>query len=284
MNKPQILAIVLCAGLTAGLFYMGMQSSSYNTADRVSAKAGKLPINTSTFDIGTYTKSLKSQLKPEAAASIETIEAKISSARNSDQKATALLMLASAWDTLGSYAMSGLYYEQAAEIKQSDWKTWLYAANRFTNAAGFVESGVEQLFLINKGKRCARMVTSLDAGNIDAENLLAECIIRQSDDSIMTVIPILKGIEKKDSNNIQAIYSLALLSTKSGQLDKAELRFRRLTRLEPLNPENYYQLAEVLSKNGKDKEAVSMLEICRSLVKDKEILSKIESRIKEIKH
>ena len=122
----------------------------------------------------------------------------------------------------------------------------------------------------------------MDATNLDAQNLLAQCIIEQSDDSIMTVIPILKNIESKDSNNIAAIYNLAMLSVKSGQTEKAIMRFNKLIKLEPMNPENYFRLADLLSTGGDKKQALQMLETCKSLLKSPEQLKVVDEKIKEI--
>lgn len=279
MNRKQILAISLAALLVLFLFFKGMLTSEGIPASGVEKTKGMMP----EFSEEKFFENALQQTEAGMAQQLKTWSADAGKARNADQKQEILNKAATLCDSLGLLSLSGYFNEQIA-LTSGQWQSWLKASNRYTNALNFSSMPAERNYLIEKGKTSARKVLAADAENLDAQNLLAQCIINQSDDSIMTVVPLLKGIEARDSNNVAAIYNLAMLSMKSGQVDKAEQRFRKLLRLEPMNPENYFRLAEIMEAGGKNKEAVQQLEICKSLLNNPEQIKVVEDKIKELKH
>lgn len=279
MNKPQTYAIAISIVIVGLLFYKGMQTSEADLSKKeISAmpKASSELLTEESF----FENSLKA-LSPTLAEQIKTYNTNINGARNNSQKIDFLNKAGLLCDSVSLYALTGYFAEKMAQIKETP-AAWLFVANRYANALQFSQNNAERLYLINKGKAAARTTLQMDPTNLDAQNLLAQCIIEQSDDSIMTVIPILKNIESKDSNNIAAIYNLAMLSVKSGQTDKAIMRFNKLIKLEPMNPENYFRLADVLSTQGDKKQALQMLETCKSLLKSPDQIKVVDEKIKEI--
>lgn len=279
MKRPLLLVISICIVLAVFLFYKGIKSSTADLSDKPKSNKSLSAVELITEE-SFFENSLKA-LSPELAEKLRTINTDIGSGRNNSQKIDLINKAGSLCDSAKQLGLTGYYAEKMALIKQST-SGWIYVANRYANAVQFAKSEAERTFLINKGKETARNALSSDPGNLDAQNILAQCIIDQSDDSIMTVIPLLKSVESKDSNNIAAIYNLAMLSVKSGQTDKAIPRFNHLIRLEPMNAENYYRLAELLSEKGEKKEALKMLETCKSLVESKDQIKMIDEKIKEI--
>lgn len=279
MNRKQIIAISLAALLVLVLFLKGMLTSEGTPPSGGEKPKGMMP----EFSEEKFFENALRQTDAGIAQQLKTWSADAGKARNADQKQALLEKAALLCDSVGLLSLSGYFYEQSA-LTSGQMQGWLKASNRYTNAVNFSSMPAERNYLIEKGKMAARRVLATDATNLDAQNLLAQCIINQSDDSIMTVVPLLKGIEARDSNNVAAIYNLAMLSMKSGQVDKAEQRFRKLIRLEPMNPENYFRLAEIMEAGGKNKEAVQQLEICKSLLGSPEQIKAVEDKIKELKH
>lgn len=58
----------------------------------------------------------------------------------------------------------------------------------------------------------------------------------------------LLAVSRADTNNIRAIYHLGLFSIESGQLEKAEKRFKKLVFLQPENQEYQRTLTEIREK------------------------------------
>jgi cytochrome c-type biogenesis protein CcmH/NrfG len=118
---------------------------------------------------------------------------------------------------------------------------------------------------------------------MEAKNSLAVCYIR-NDLDIMKGVQILKDITKRDSTNIQANYTLGMLSMRSGQMDKAAQRFETLTKLDPMNPEFYYFLGQCYVSLENKNQAILAFETFQKLVPDEEAKKNIESTILNLKN
>lgn len=275
MKSTRLVAIALCALLVAWVFWRGIKTSAYQPRPAASDKANAVVSESS------LSQTALKRLKPEEAARVAELNAKLSERGNDLQKAEVLRQLSVVYDSLNEYGLSGVYAARVAEATNLS-ADWMIAAMQCTNALQFVQSEQEKVFYIGIGKKAARRVLAVEQNNLKAQNLLAECIISESDDSIMTVIPMLKAIEASDSNNRQALHNLAMLSRKSGQLPKAIGRYRKLTRLEPLNPEYHYALAELLQETGDRQGAASSFNKCLPLMKEGIEKQSVEKRIKEL--
>jgi tetratricopeptide (TPR) repeat protein len=75
-----------------------------------------------------------------------------------------------------------------------------------------------------------------------------------------------------------------MLSMRSGQMDKALVRFETLTRIEPMNPDFYYFLGQCyLSLENKNK-AILAFENFKKLVQDPEAKKNIDKTITNLKN
>ena len=106
----------------------------------------------------------------------------------------------------------------------------------------------------------------------------------QGGTEVMQAVTLLKEVLAADSNNVQAIYTLGMLSIQSGQYDKAVERFEKLRQLEPMNSEYYYYLADIYSQLGQKDKAVKALEVCKTLTTSEEARKNIDELIKDIKN
>lgn len=279
MNRTRLFAIVICAIIVACIFWVGRKTSDFEprpAAANTSAKGKASETNESSLS-----QAALKRLKPEAASRVAELNAMLNQRGNDKQRTALLEQLSFVYDSLGEYGLSGLYAERLAEATNNT-GTWFVAATQFTNALQFAQSEGEKGFYISGGKKSARRVLAAEPENLKAKNLLAECIISESDDSIMTVIPMLKAIEAKDSNNRQALHNLAMLSRKSGQTPKAIKRYQKLTKLEPLNPEYHFSLAELLEETGDKKGAADSYNKCLPLMKDGPEKKTIEQKVHEL--
>jgi cytochrome c-type biogenesis protein CcmH/NrfG len=125
-------------------------------------------------------------------------------------------------------------------------------------------------------------VIAINDLNLEAKNAMAICYV-QNELDIMKGVQLLKDVIKHDSNNVQANYTLGMLSRRSGQWDKARIRFEKLAKLDPLNSEAYFYLGESYTSLNMKKEAIIAYETCMSLIPNQESKDEIKKLIDNLK-
>lgn len=87
----------------------------------------------------------------------------------------------------------------------------------------------------------------------DVSLLLSEAHAAIYDDSrIMMGVQLYMRVLEVDSNNLEALYQLGILSIQSNQLEKAAVRFKKLILLQPENQEykdTYQSILDRLNRN-----------------------------------
>ena len=268
MTGKQITLVSATLLLVSLLFYLGYQSSAVT---QIEGRASTL----SKFDFQSYVEKSKSKIPVEVKGRLKLLES-----TKSDQ--ASLLNIARIWDSL-KYPLIAAQYMFDIATAQPDEKNWQLAGARFYAAAMMSSDSSMQMMAATKAKTAFEKVLAVNPENLDAKNALGILYIQVNND-IMKGVVLLKAVVAKDSNNVQAIYSLGMLSVQSGQYDKAEQRFKRLISIQPFNPEYYYYLADIYAKTGKKELAIKMYETCRSLLKDSKSKKEIETIINQLKN
>ena len=179
--------------------------------------------------------------------------------------------------------MVGAHYFSKFASRINDENSWFNAGLKYYEVAATSEDTATQTYATNQAIVALEKVIALNEGNIEAKNALAICYI-QNDLDIMKGVQLLKDVTKRDSNNIEANYTLGMLSMRSGQADKAVGRFETLVRLQPMNPEFHYYLGEAYNQMGKKKEALKEYETFKTLVPDENQKKNIEVTINNLKN
>lgn len=268
MTGKQLGLVGITLVIVAALFYLGYHSATSKGTEGSNT-------TTAAFDFPKYLEESKHKIPAEAKSRIEQLEA-----NRKDQEA--LVSLARIWDSLSNPLISATYAMELAET-QPDENNWYVAGSKFYNAASMTNDSAMQVAAAAKAQQAFEKVLALNPNNLDAKNALGVLYIQVNND-VMKGVGLLKEVVEKDSNNVQAIFTLGMLSIQSGQLDKAEQRFRKLISLEPFNAEYYYYLAGVYGKTGQKEKAIKAYETCRSLLKDPESKKEIESLINQLKN
>jgi tetratricopeptide (TPR) repeat protein len=99
----------------------------------------------------------------------------------------------------------------------------------------------------------------------------------------MKGITLLREIEKTDSNNVDLQLAFAAFSSKSGQMDKAIIRFEKVLKLKPDYLEAYLYLADAYEKKGDKQKAIIALESYSSLIEDEGVKKEIKKYINQLK-
>jgi tetratricopeptide (TPR) repeat protein len=267
LTGKQIGLVAVTLVIVSVLFYLGYKTSS-------STQTGEAR-TTAAFDLQSYIEQSKNKIPAEAKGRIEQLE-------KNKQEQENLVNLARIWDSLSNPLISASYAFELAEAQPNE-NNWYVAGSKFYNAASISNDSAMQVAAASRAQQAFEKVLALNPENLDAKNALGILHIQVNND-VMKGVGLLKEVVAKDSNNLQAIFTLGVLSIQSGQLDKAEQRFEKLISLQPFNAEYYYYLAGVYGKTGRKEKAIKAYETCRSLLKDKESKKEIESLINQLKN
>lgn len=267
LNGKQILLITSALGITLSLFVMGYKTPFGNSNPK------GVKVATQQFDAESFINEQKNKLPKATQSQLDRL------AEDGKNKES-LVQLASLWDSLNNTYAGAYYTFKLAELENNE-ITWFAAGSKFYNVANFASDSLMMTSAIIKAKEAYSKVVELNPKNLQAKNALAVCII-QADNDVMKGVGMLKEVVATDSNNVQAIFTLGMLSIQSNQFDKAQERFEKLIKLEPFNAEYYFYLAEVYAKSGNTQQAIKTYETCKTLVKDKEAKKEIESIINKL--
>ncbi|MCG9881048.1 MAG: tetratricopeptide repeat protein [Bacteroidia bacterium] len=275
-NRAQIIIIGVLAGLVGILVYLNYKSSTPDVLPTPSTGAVSAPRS---FDFDSYLSSLKDSVSSETWAYInEQTEA----ANKPEARIYEIAAIANTWDSIG-FKLVGAHYFAKVAGKINDENSWFNAGLKFYEFAATCEDTSMQIYASKEAIVAFEKVTALNENNVEAKNALAICYI-QNDLDIMKGVQLLKDVTRRDSNNVEANYTLGMLSMRSGQVDKAVGRFETLVRIQPMNPEFHYYLGEAYSQLGRKMDAIRSFETFKGLVPDENAKKNIEITINNLKN
>lgn len=275
-NKAQIIIVAVLASLVGILVYLNFKST---TADMVPEVKTPQTITGQAFDFEGYLKNLKDSVSPEVW---QGLSSEMEVANSDTARIYHFAELSRKFDSLGYKLVGAHFFSRLAE-KINDENSWFNSGLRFYEFAATAEDTSMQVFATKQAIVAFEKVIALNPNNIEAKNALAICYI-QNDLDIMKGVQLLKDVTRIDSNNLEANYTLGMLSMRSGQADKAVQRFQTLVRLQPSNPEFHYYLGEAYNQMGKKKDAIREFETFKTLVPDDDAKKNIESTINNLKN
>jgi len=267
MRKNQLFLLLAVTALVGFLFYKGYKTPT--------ASIAKSSIASKEFDFNDYLNTASQKLDSVSKVKLEAIG-------NNAKDTLALQRKIVLWDSAGYSFIAAHYLHDLAEIMQDE-RTWFAAGSKFYMLAASESDSLIATRAAIEAKHALEKVIKINANNLDAKNALAACYI-EVDQDVMKGVSLLKEVVEKDSNNIQAIYTLGMLSVQSNQLEKAKERFEKLIRLQPFNAEYYFYLAEIYAKTGDTPTAIKTYEKCKTLLTDKEAKKEVDTIIKKLKN
>jgi tetratricopeptide (TPR) repeat protein len=275
-NKAQIIIIAVLLSLVGILIYLNFKSSTSEILPEVKSPAETVVYQ---FDFDAYVASIKDSVNPDLWASLKE---SMVQADSNEARLFMLSDLSRKFDSLG-FPLVGAHYFSKLAKRINDENSWFNAGLRYYEFAATSADTAMQMYATKEAIVAFEKVIALNENNIEAKNALAICYI-QNDMDIMKGVQLLKDVTKRDSNNIEANYTLGMLSMRSGQADKAVGRFETLVKLQPMNPEFHYYLGEAYNQMGKKKEALREYETFKTLVPDEGAKKNIEVTINNLKN
>ncbi|MCF8255547.1 MAG: tetratricopeptide repeat protein [Bacteroidia bacterium] len=275
-NKAQIIIIAVLLGLVGILVYLNYKSS---TPDVLPDTSMAQQPAMKAFDFTDYLSHLKDSVSEEMWASLNE---QTQQANSPEARIYEIAGLSAKWDSLG-YKLVGAHYFAKVASRLNDENSWYNSGLKFYEFAATCQDTSMQIYASRQAIEAFEKVVVLNENNVDAKNALAICYI-QNDLDIMKGVQLLKDVTKRDSNNLEANYTLGMLSMRSGQVDKAAARFETLVRIQPMNAEFHYYLGEAYAQMGKKNEAIKAYETFKGLVPDEEAKKNIDISINNLKN
>ena len=192
----------------------------------------------------------------------------------------ALDSLVKFWDGVKRPDIAAAYTEKIAAIKNTA-DAWDKAGKRYYFAVRFVKpEGHGELY--SSAINCFNKALALDPDNLEIKTSIASCYVEGSQDP-MKGITMLREVLTADSSNVNALWQLGLFSMKSGQFDKAVVRFKKIAEIDPRNLEVYLYLAEAYEKSGDKPNTIKSLEQYVSLTGDAVVKTEVQGYIDNLK-
>lgn len=242
--------------------------------------AGQLTANTAAQDINLQQVSTagKNVINASLAAEITTLEHTYKSTSGADQIKAAQL-LAQKWDDVEQTVPSALYLEIVAS-KEKTLNNWLNAGGKLMKAFDNTQDSVMQPALLQKANAAYTNAMAIDSTSAEAKTGLGITIVNGMG-MPMKGIAMLLDVVKKDPKNLKAQMSLGTFAIKSGQFDKAIVRFNDIIAQKP-SPDAYFYLATAYENLGKNKEAVAAYLKSKKLAANPTLSKFIDKRVAEL--
>ncbi len=274
-KKSYLVIIISLIVLASGLAYLNFSSPGNELPIEISDST---TVISKPFDYDEYYIAVRDTIAPEFKGKIDSLERLIKVDTGNYQANIFLVRL---------YEQAGLgliaaHYATDIATKLNDERSWFNSGFKFYDFAANTSVTSAQLYASKKAIASFEKVIAINDLNLEAKNAMAICYV-QNDLDVMAGVQLLKDVIKRDSNNVQANYTLGMLSRRSGQWEKAKIRFEKLAQLDPLNSEAYFYLGEAYSSLNMKKEAIIAYETCMNLIPNEESKNEIKKLIENLK-
>ncbi|MFA4867324.1 MAG: tetratricopeptide repeat protein [Pedobacter sp.] len=256
IRSKQIVLIGAIVMLVAFLFtrdIKGLVKPKEDTTAAVPAGGEMAPAETAVIDLTQVSTSSKNMLSASLSTEITSLENAFKTASES-KKVSAAKLLAQKWDDLEQAVPSALYLEIISE-KEPTLNNWLLTGERFMKAFENTRDSLLQPALLQKANTAYTHAMAIDSTSADAKSGLGITIVNGMG-MPMQGIAMLMDVVKKDPKNLKANMSLGTFAMKSGQFDKAIIRFNDIIAIKP-SPEAYFYLGTSYENLGKNNEAIN---------------------------
>jgi len=284
MKKAQIVVIVVVVAIVGYLYALpikGLVKPKEGHANN-GMVTGSKPVAATTISADMVSVTAKTAIGANLSVKITDLEDQLKKATDEKQKADLQRQLAKQWDDVNQPAPAAFYYLELAR-KDNKFEDWLTAGTRFNDAYRFSQDSTIQAGLVANSVEAFQNATKLKPDNLDAKAGLGVADVNGGAPSPMTGIGLLLEVVAKDPGNRPATLNLGLFAMKSGQYEKAIVRFKTLIGQKP-EIEPYFYLAESYKQLGQKKEAIDAYQKCKELMPDPSFGKRIDDFIKELKN
>ena len=290
MYKKQIAVVVIVFAIMGYLYSLPVKGlvKPKEAAGHTNTTAQARPAANVTVEM--VSSASKIAIGPALSAQITDLEGQLKNASGDAAQLGLQKQLAKHWDDVNQPAPAAFYYQAAAQ-KDNSFDDWVSAGSHFNDAFKLTQDTLAQPVFVNNAIACYKNAVKLKPDNLDAKTGLGVAYVNQTSlgmtdpdgGSPMQGIMLLLDVVKQDPKNRNANLSLGMFAMKSGQYQKAVLRFKTIVEQKP-EVEPYFYLAESYKQLGMKKEAIDAYTKCRDMMPDSAFDQRINEYIKELKN
>ena len=204
-----------------------------------------------------------------------------SALKNNGEKDTAILdQIGRLWDRAGVYAASAIWFEKKSMIIKSE-QGYLDVAYRYFDAFKSTEDSVLKNMMVAKAIANYQLVLKLNPSNLNAKTDLGVCYAEGSSEPMKGIL-LLREVVTADPNHEMAQFNLAMLSVKSGQLDKAIDRLNTVLKINPKRIDVFFYLGQVYASKGDKAKAIEALSNFVKKTEDPNAAAEVKKMITEL--
>lgn len=197
------------------------------------------------------------------------------------EKVSQAKALAQKWDDLGQSIPSALYLEEAAQA-ESSLKNWTRAGSKFLEVFDITRDSLIKPIMLQKANHAFGEAVAIDSADLEAKTGMGITIVNGMG-APMEGIAMLLDVVKKDPKNFKANMNLGMFAIKSGQFDKAIIRFEDIIKNIKATPDAYFNLAFAYESLGKNQQAIEAYLQSKKLAANPTLSSFIDKKVTELK-
>jgi len=285
VKKSQWITVGIAVLLVTVIFIFGrtIPPKKIIAAGRTQQAAGNNTVVQPGISIDTILAMGKKELSAEQVLRLNTLENSISRGDVKDQQLDVYHQLAHFWsDSAHIFEPYAWYEAEAARLENSE-KSLTFAARLFLDNLQNDEVAQRRQWKALQAKDLFERSLKINPDNDSAKVGLGACYLFGGISATpMEGISKIREVVEKDSTNIYAQMMLIQGSLVSGQYDKAINRLQLVNRLDPAKVEVIVLLADVYERKGDKSNAVIWYRKSLPLVKQPEVRTEIEKRIKDL--
>lgn len=236
--------------------------------------------STATLSIEEASATAKNLVSNATAKDIKLLETKYQTAKAEEKIANAKV-LAQKWEDFEQSIPSALYLEVIANGEPS-LNNWLTTGDRFLKAFDNTQDSLVRPVMLQKANAAFTKALTIDSTSNDAKTGLGISIVNGMG-APMQGIAMLMDVVKKDPKNLKANMNLGMFAIKSGQFDKAIIRFNDIISNIKATPDAYFYLATAYESLGKKQEAIDAYLNSKKLAANPTLTKFIDSKVTELK-
>ena len=272
-----IVAMLLLVGFLFSRDVKGLVKPKEETTQMPTAEQ----VNTAQLSLEEVSATAKNLVSNATANDITQLERKYQSAK-AEEKTKSAMQLAQKWEDFEQSIPSAMYLEVIANNEPS-LNNWLIAGNRFLKAFDNTQDSLVQPVMLQKANNSFTKALAIDTTNNDAKTGLGITIVNGMG-APMQGIAMLMDVVKKDPKNLKANMNLGMFAIKSGQFDKAIIRFNDIITNIKASPDAYFYLATAYENLGKNNEAIDAYLNSNKLAANPTLSKFIDKKVTELKN
>ena len=282
MKSPRIvqivvlIAIVLLVGFLFSRDIKGLEQKKDGEVPAEMAQVSQVP----TLSLADASTTAKNLISNASAKEFTALEAAYQKAKGEDKVVQAKL-LAQKWDDLEQAVPSALYLEEAA-IGELSLKNWVAAGDRFLKAFDNTQDTIAKPIMLQKANHAFDAALAIDSTDLAAKTGMGISMVNGMG-APMAGITMLLDVVKKDPKNFKANMNLGTFAMKSGQFDKAIIRFEGVVKNIKATPDAYFYLATAYESLGKKQQAIDAYLQSKKLAANPTLSSFIDKKVAELK-